>query len=308
MKSAGARTAAGLLALTAVAALACNGSATPFWRSPLKPPPDDPFQPVANTASPSETALLYDNPLKFVLAPERDASASSPATRLDVVLGVLHVQIPRSERARTQPLWNHLREDILDGATALRLRQNGFRVGIGDGQWWEAVQAVLDALVGVRVISPAPVRVVPNYPLLLELDTGPREQTLFFLADDGILTGETWPASRNVLRVSYGLDLQNPRRVRVLVVPEVRRRVARGRWLPGQAGLRQLPDCAGRAFAAAAFRADLEPGEFLLIAPSEQAELFGIIGGAFLASEEDGRRYDSYVFLRLDVSHVAQRN
>ena len=154
MKSAGARTAAGLLGLTALAVLACNGSATPFRRSPLENRSDDAWQPPADTASSSENTLLHDNPLKFVLAPERDARTASPATRLDVVLSVLHVQIPRSERAHTRPLWSHLREDALDSATALRLRQNGFRVGIGDGQWWEAVQAVLDALVGVRVISP----------------------------------------------------------------------------------------------------------------------------------------------------------
>jgi len=32
------------------------------------------------------------------------------------------------------------------------------------------------------------------------------------------------------------------------------------------------------------------------------------VGGAFLISEEDGRRYDSYVFLRADVNHVALRD
>jgi hypothetical protein len=36
--------------------------------------------------------------------------------------------------------------------------------------------------------------------------------------------------------------------------------------------------------------------------------LFGIVGGAFLSSEQEGRRYDSYVFLRADLNYVAHRN
>ena len=148
----------------------------------------------------------------------------------------------------------------------------------------------------------------PAFPLALELDERPREQTLFFLGDDGILTGETWPQSRNVLRVSYEISPANPERVRVAVVPEVRQRLDGWRWVRSGAGLAQVPQYSGRAFGAAGFTVDLEPGEFLLVAPGPQADLYGMVGGAFLSSEREGERCDSYVFLRADMNHVAFRN
>jgi hypothetical protein len=224
------------------------------------------------------------------------------------VLSVLHVQIPRDRRQQAEPLWNHLREDVVDGRTALRLRKNGLRVGLGHGQWWEAIKATIDATEGARSVTLSPVQLPPGYPLALELDERPREQTLFFVGEDGILSGETWPHSRNVLRVSYDLDLADPQRARLTVVPEVRQRLDGWRWVRTAAGLTQTPSYEGRAFGAAAFGTGLEPGEFLLIAPSREAELFGIVGGAFLSQDVDGRPFDSYVFLRADVNHVARGN
>ena len=46
----------------------------------------------------------------------------------------------------------------------------------------------------------------------------------------------------------------------------------------------------------------------LEMAPGEQADVYGLVGSTFLARGQDGRRFDSYVFLRADVNHVAQRD
>jgi hypothetical protein len=227
---------------------------------------------------------------------------------MDVQFTVLHVQVPCAVREQAEPIWNHLREDVLDSATVLRLRQNGLRVGVSRTEWWDAVKATLDDIEGVRSLALDPVRMPPQYPLALELDREPHDQTLFFMSDDGVLTGETWPQSRNVLRLSYELDLTAAEHVLITLVPEVRQRLEGWRWVRSAAGLTQTPDYSGRTFTAAGFRVTMAPGDFVLVAPSPQAELFGIIGGAFLAREEDGAAYDSYVFLRADVSHVAYRN
>jgi hypothetical protein len=244
---------------------------------------------------------------RLVHDPESESRPDAPRIALNVVFTVLHVQVPTERRAQVEPLWNHLREEVFNNSTAVRLRKNGLRVGIGNAEWWEAVKATLDATEGVRSRTLDPVRLPVNFPLALELDQRPREQTLFFVADDGILTGETWPHSRNVLRVSYELNRMRPERVRLSVVPEVRQRLDGWRWVRSGSGVAQMPEYNGRVFSAAAFAVDLEPGEFLLVAPSREADLYGIVGGTFLSSADDGGRYDSYVFLRADVNHVALR-
>jgi hypothetical protein len=91
------------------------------------------------------------------------------------------------------------------------------------------------------------------------------------------------------------------------VVPEVRQRLDGWRWVRTTTGVSQTPEYYGRAFAAAAFSVQLQPSEFLLIAPSRDADVYGIVGGAFLSGAAEADRYDSYVFLRADVNHVALR-
>jgi hypothetical protein len=253
-------------------------------------------------------AVRHDRPPELVqnVAPKGDPRLRW--TRLDVVLTVLHVQVPRTRRTQMEPVWNHLREDVLDNATALRLQSNGVRVGVGREDWWDAVRTTIDAVEGVRTQALDPLRVPANYPLALELDERPREQTLFFVADDGVLSGETWPHSRNVLRVTYELNLAERDHVRLTIVPEVRQRLEGFKWVRSETGVTQMPNYDGRAFAAAAFAVDLEPGEFLTVAPGPRANLFGLVGGALLVRELDGQCYDSYVFLRADVNHVARGN
>ncbi len=292
----------GLLVVVVFTAVGCE--------YPLSASQGATLQPTSAAVVPRDdaSALSADNPLKLVVAEAPELTAASSGTQLNVVLTVLKVQVPRAEREHADSLWNHLREDLFDSGTALRLQRNGVRVGVGNAQWWEAVRGTLNAITGIQSISTLPMRLPPNYPLAVELDTAPREQTLFYMAEDGILTGETWPQSRNVLRMSYELDLEHPERIRLMVVPEVRQKLNGWRWVKSVNGLTQLPNYGGRAFGVAGFLVDLEPGEFLLIAPGEQSKVFGLVGNAFLVCEEDGRRYDSYVFLRADVNHVVQGN
>jgi hypothetical protein len=267
-------------------------------------------QPSApSPAEVSSTLNPRDNPMILV---ENDPSRSEVPTarevRLAVVLSTLHVQVPRSERLHAESVWNHLREDLFDVRTFTRLEKNGMRVGAGNARWWNAIQTVLNSIPGVRSVALDPVRLPPNYPLSLELDTEPQDQTLFWVEGDGIFSGESWPHSRNVLRVSYDLHLEDPEKVRMVVVPEVRQSLKGWKWIRSDVGLTQMPQYHGRSFEAAGFWADVKPGEFLLVAPNEAADVGNVIGGAFLVQAPEGRTYDSYVFLRVDVNHVAQRN
>ncbi|MBU0640407.1 MAG: hypothetical protein KKB50_16200 [Planctomycetes bacterium] len=257
----------------------------------------------ARTAEPNAPTLTSASDAAdtaFAVPVEATTPVAAPLRTLPLLneLNMLHIQVPRGQRLLAEKVWNHLRENGLDSETQLCLRRNGLRVGIGREQWWDAVKVALDAIEGARINRPDPIQMPPGFPLALELDTGPREQTLFFIDRDGILTGGTWPQSRNVLRVSYSIDPQQTDRVHLIVVPEVRQRLSGWRWIRTEAGLWQVPKHGGRAFPAAGFAVTLDPGEFVLLAPSEKGDLFGIVGGAFLTEERDGQYYDSYVFLR----------
>lgn len=278
-----------------LAALGCNGSSRSWFFFPRSAP------------EPTDQILDADTP--FTEPDPRPAVALGPPGAIvsaSARISILHVRIPRSEQPRTELLWNHLREDALGSEVVFRLRKNGLRVGIGRREWWGAVKAILDAIDGHRVSSLEPIRIAPGFPLGLELDAEPHDQNLWVYEADGVLSGESWPKSRNFLRLIYTLDRQRPERIFLAIVPEVRQRLPGWRWVRTEDGLWQTPKHGGRAFPAAGFRVALEPGEFLVIAPSADADIAGLIGSSFLTEEDDGPRLDSYIFISPDLKHVRQ--
>ncbi len=231
--------------------------------------------------------------------PVAGASVAAPGA---VELRVLLVRVPVEQRAAMRSVWNHIREEVVSGELSMRLHENGFRVGIGHEKWWPQIKAAIDEIEGHRATQFDPVRLPPGYPLALELDSEPHDQTLFHVAADGVISGGTWAQSRNVLRISHSSDFRGPGRLLVKIMPEVRQRLEGWRWLRTESGLWQTPNYNGQAFEVVGVSLPLEPDEFILIAPGERAGKFGLIGGAFLRGELDGKSLESYLFLTLGAA------
>jgi hypothetical protein len=291
-----------LIGLLFVATAGCDARGR-NWFAPVANPPAAPL-------TDADSAFNDPRPRGEIPgAPHALATAAPlPQTDVVVVLSVLQVRIPQSARAEAQKLWNHLREDGVPAETALALRRNGVRVGLGQAQFWDAIKAVIDNIEGHAAEQLEPVRLPLRYPLGLELDREPHDQTVFFVDADGVLRGATWAQSRNVLVVTCFLDPQHADRVVLSAIPEVRQRLPGLRWVNTPLGLGQEPRYDGRAYPAAGIVIGLNPGEYLVIAPSENADIDGIVGGAFLNSESAGRRYDAYLFLRPEVTHGGRHN
>ncbi|MBU0617978.1 MAG: hypothetical protein KKI02_09700 [Planctomycetes bacterium] len=281
--------------LLAAACAACKPASSDWHR---------PNSPAAETATEVRDA---DTGFTLIRADHAKQQTVEPP-RLAYELAVLHILVPQDQEAAMEKIWNFLREDALEADTDFRLRQNGLRVGVGHAQWWEPIKAAMEAIEGYKVTPATSLRVPVGLPLSLELDSEPREQTLFYVGPDGILSGGTWPDSRNVLRVTYGPDVQDADRILLLVVPEVHQKQDGWQWLRTEAGLWQVPRQAMQAFDAAGFLLTLGPGEFALLAPSENAQVYGLLGGAFLTRESQGRHYSSYVFLRPEARHVGEHD
>ena len=228
--------------------------------------------------------------------------------RLVHELAVLNVLVPQGREDAMKKIWNFLREDVLDDEVRLRLGHNGLRVGVGHARWWEPIKAALDAIDGHRVTFATSIRVPVGFPLSLELDSEPRAQTLFYVGSDGILSGSTWPDSRNVLRVTYAPDPRDADRILLHAVPEVHQRRDGWEWVRTESGLWQVPRQSMQTFDAAEFVVTLRPGEFALLAPSADSRIYGLLGGAFLTRLCEGQGYNSYVFLRPEVRHVGQHD
>ena len=222
-------------------------------------------------------------------------------------LAVMHVEIPVSALPQMEKIWNHLRESAVDDTSLLRLRRNGFRIGIGNTEWWDPIQATIDSISSAVVHQPEPLRMPVGVPTSLEMDLAPREQTLFFVGNDGVLTGSTWPQSRNVLKLAYGPDLREADLIRVTLLPEVHQSFEGLRFVQTEAGsLAGVPREYGYSFDAAGVAIPIHQGEFIVLAPSEAARVCGLIGWAILSRRNQDADFVSFIFIRPEVIYARQ--
>lgn len=219
----------------------------------------------------------------------------------------MQVLIPSENRKQAGPVWTFTRENILDSELQRRLRENGMRVALARADWWPQIKEAIDRVEGVRVNELDPIRLPPSFPFMLELDNKPHDQTLFFINEDGILEGRTWKESRNVLRLTYGFQSMTAEQIALELVPEVRQRGSGLEWVPTPAGVEQKPQADGMAFTQAGMLLPLGSDQTLMIAPNENAEAYGILGGALLINKIAGINYDRMIFIRPDIHYGEHR-
>lgn len=258
---------------------------------------------LAGCSDPVTAPIAEARPLPAPANPARIAQTLPLSVPADVQFIILHVQTPRAARDQLNRVWDLVREDSVDSETAVRLYSNGVRMGVGQIARWDAIKDIFNATEKSRVYELPPMHNPPGVPLGLHLDATPRDQTIFFLDDDGILTGDTWPASQKVLRLTYEPDPLQRDSVRLMVVPEIRQELPPALTYTTTEGWATGRRREGRAYGSAAFEIPLSTEEFVMVGPGEKADVFGMVGGAFLTGLVNDERYDTFVFIRAEISH-----
>ncbi|MBW7905745.1 MAG: hypothetical protein LC135_00435 [Phycisphaerae bacterium] len=280
-----------LLAALAAPLAGCSGPA-PAWSAAQNG--------AAGPLTPADTGFTSTQPPATLSETRRPPIPTA-------TLSVLNVRVPRHESAKAEALWTYVREQVLDLETRSRLAQNGVRVGIGHVEWWNAVRSLIDTVEGVDVVQADPVLLRPRFPLVLQMDRTAREQTLFYVGREGGLSGGTWPASRNLIRIDVVADAQEDGAAHLRITPTIWQRFEGVRYTRAPDGWQLAPDERQSPLGDVSFVVTLRSGEFLLLAPGEHARVFGLVGHAFLTGNDDGREYHSYVFIRPEVERVNER-
>ncbi len=273
-------------AVALLAGIGCGAPLRAWWPTAEEPP---------SVPAPISSA---ENPFRIPAESQAPAAAPLRAAPRTAELSVIHVKAPSRRAPLLEAVWSHLREDLLGSDAYRHLMSNGIRVGKGHADEWDAIRAIIDGIPDCRVNMGEPVNLPAMFPLDLELDLEPRDQTIFFLDRFGVLSGATWPASRNVLRVAYGFDPQDHQAVQLVVTPQVRQQATGRRWVRTDVGLSQVTTHQGRGYGELAVAVTLRPGEFLVLAPNERAVLSGLIGRAFLREVLADEAFDSMLFIR----------
>jgi len=224
-------------------------------------------------------------------APTADGRPAVSRTQLSASFQLLRVELPLGAVSDSQKLWNHVDEEALGSDQAMLLRQNGFRIGLGQPADWPAVQAILVASHPTLAKRKA-VNLQTAYPLAIEDGQPKRDQTIFYYRPDGTLAGQSVDQSRNVLRVDHEIDPQGADAVLLHVLPEIRRRDTGLQMFRTQDGFKQLPAYEGVSIRDLSFTIRVPDGWFLVIAPGPRVNQTGLIGREFMSCAGHDGRYE----------------
>jgi hypothetical protein len=232
-------------------------------------------------------------------AASRSAPAEEAGNRVVLVelhFDVLRVELPRGTIRHSTKIWNHVDELNVDPRLSPLLARNGLRIGVAEADAWPAIQAVLDA--NQARASRRQQAVQSGYPLVLNVGDVHDGETFFFYDADGQLHGSAFPPGEKYVLVDYAVDPQRPAKVTLRITPEIHCESQDKRWTQEGGVYQEKPRYQGRMFSELTAMVSLEPGQFLVIGPSELADLDFLLGSRFLEHDQGGVRYETLLFAR----------
>jgi len=248
--------------------------------------------PEPEQPEPARTFSLEDNPFRLQDRPTESVPPNEVLIRLSVRFDVLRVEVPAGAVSGSQSLWNHLDEEAVGSDSALLLRQNGFRVGLGHPDDWAPIESILRAA-NPALAKPSAAAIQGQEPLTIEDGQQPRDQTIFYYPDPaGPAVGKSVDESRNVLRIDHTVDPGDTDAVVLRVVPEIRQKRVGLRIRRTATGLVNLPAYEGEVLEELAFSLRVPRGCFLLIGPGQRSSLELLAGRAFMTADGADGRYE----------------
>jgi hypothetical protein len=228
------------------------------------------------------------------------------------VLDVFFVRVPLGDMRANEELWQELDEQVFPSDLRSRLRRNGFRVGVVDGQIPVVLSSLMelgdkhaptDEIKGTSINElGAKSRVIRQHMQIHAgraselLASGVYEQLPVLLAESQSLSGETYNQAQAVLNLR-AFPMPNGR-VRLDLAPEVQHDQPRQRRVEEQGMMRFDFSRPKRVFDDMAVSAQLSPGSMLVM--TNLPNLPGSLGHYFFTeTETEGRPEQKLLIIRL---------
>ena len=197
-------------------------------------------------------------------------------------------------------LWDLVDEGAVSQQVSRSLVNNGFRIGLGGPDQWEAVVDALRDLAG-RSIHSGMVINAPDRPMVIELKVRQGETTAFAVHPDNTVSGRNLPPGDYVLSFLCSHDPLNPSSITVTGQPQVH-------------GTRRTPRTVGAGQDMAlvnqqriigvnllTFQMAVPTEGFLVIGPSPAVSRAHSLGGLFLGATREGIPVERVVLLLPEI-------
>lgn len=255
--------------------------------------------------SPSPNSSAPDPATSRALLSAPDSPAGPGKTVYLIHLQLATVEVPLGVASGSEELWSVLDEEPVSLRSRV-LGMNGFRVGLGRREDWDDIERVLKEMTGQSFRSTT-VQAPAGQPTPVELQSRQPTRLLFVTREDQTLYGEHVPPGDYLLTLTCTLDEDDPSRVLITAVPQVRstKRPLQMVHEHGSTVLVQRPVI--RTLRSMAFQLTVPNNDFLIIGPGVLARRPTSPGQAFLTRMKKSVPFETVILLRPMV-HAVQLN
>ena len=227
-------------------------------------------------------------------APDQHPPQAEGAPEIVVIrmrFDVLRIDLPVDRITHSLKIWNHIDESVGDPALTALLARNGLRLGVAERDAWPAMRTLFEENGGRSTRAERVVQ--PGLGLTIPLGQVENGDTYFLHCRGGRLQGGTFRAGSKSFQVEYALDEQDPARVFLRVTPQYREKRSKTKLVEQGGEILSVRDHEGVVFDELTATATVEPGQFLVIGSSAEAEKGFLLGSWWLTSRLNMQEYET---------------
>jgi hypothetical protein len=227
-----------------------------------------------------------------ILNPTTSPAGKPKGVRFVVTLRLTTIEVPIGTASGSEEIWSYLDEEPVKAAQSVNLGRNGLRVGLGQKDGLGDLLRIFKRMTGQ---SPKQymAATIPGSPLPIVVKERQEEQTIFTYRNDRTLSGKDYPAGDCVLAVACTLDEDNPTKVLITAMPQVRttRRETHFAMIDGEPQV--LAESETLPFTEMTFQVMVPPKGFVVIGPGANSRNPTSVGHHFLVRRKEGVEFES---------------
>ncbi len=199
--------------------------------------------------------------------------------------------MPVESIRHSRKIWNHVDELRIDSQAVALLARNGLRVGVASPAAWPVIETIIEA--GKGTLRNDQLFTQRGLAVSIAVSSIADSETFFTYGRDNRLVGKTFPAGDRLLKLDYAFHPELGGCTDLQLSLEVQRDRGELTWERDGDVIRQVPAYDRHVFADLSVLLSLNPGEFVVIGPSDEAENEYLVGSRFFTHRRSGQWYET---------------
>jgi hypothetical protein len=218
-----------------------------------------------------------------------------PDPTLLISLSVYRISVPARAVSHNEGFWKHVNEDnLVDVGTHDILFSNGFRAGVAPRSDWDYFKNILESNPVMSQLTRSSSMEAASFELPLKQNV--IDQFIFYFHPTNGLIGQKYDRCNNSLMIRFEPTPKRPGFVRITVTPRLLSERTELVWTVRN-NVRELTFEHPDTLFEMKLTVDVPLDQFLIVAPSQEADASSSLGRKFLYHESNGQEFESLLLI-----------